>query len=237
MNILIVDAHPIFRAGLVRLVNELNVRATIFEARDPDEVKQRLAGIPNLDLVLADIPESEVEPAHRISTVTSYLPDVPVVMISAIESRECAMETIDMGAQGFIPKSASPDEFVQGLRSVLDGSVYLPKRIWAEKPTAPQLPTIADFRHSDIEGIASLTERERTVLELLPRGASNQEIAEELGISDKTVRFYMTRILKGLEVSNRTQAALIAQRAMRHTSQLREPTEDKSAKVGSRSQA
>ncbi len=217
MNVLIVDAHPIFRAGLKQLLDTLDVRSSTLEARDPDEVERRLAVLPELDLVLADLPISERKPMLRVSTIINSLPNVPVIIISAIESREYALEAINLGAQGFIPKSATRDEMVQGLRLVLDGSVYLSKRIWAHEPTAPQLPEPIDCIPSHVEEIAELTNRQRETLALLVQGTTNKEIAEKLGISHKTVRYYVSGILKALKVRNRTQAALIANRAMRDT--------------------
>ena len=142
--------------------------------------------------------------------ISEALPNVPVVIFSTIETRDHALKAISLGAQGFISKSANRVEIVQGLRVVLDGSVYLSKRT-LKGPPSPE-PADSDFSH--VEGLAALTNRQREALALLAQGKANKEIAEELGISQKTVRFYISAILKALKVRNRTKAALIASRVM-----------------------
>ena len=139
MNVPIIDAHPLFRAGLKQLLYAVDGNSIAYEARDPDEIEQCLAVLPKLDLVLADLPIFDREPMLGLRTIINSLPDVPMIIISTIETREYALEAINIGAQGFIPKSASRDEIVKGLRLVLDGSVYLSKRTWALEPTASQL--------------------------------------------------------------------------------------------------
>ena len=218
MNVLIIDAHPVFRAGLKQILSTLVNGPTIFEACDIDEVERPLGQLPEFDLVLADISIFERDPMLCVRTIIGSLPNVPVIIISAIESREHALEAINLGAQGFIPKTASRDEIVQGLRHVLQGSVHLSKRIWASKPTTARVPEQNDRKLFHIEGTVGLTVRQQQTLALLTQGITNKEIAEELGISDKTVRSYVSAIFKKLNVVNRTQAALIANRAMEATS-------------------
>ena len=216
MNILIIEAHPIFCAGLVQILNTLNVRLTITEARTLDDFKRDQTAPGDLDLVLADLPLSGPNPMHRLDTLVNAFDGIPVVVISEAESRKCALEAINLGAQGFIPKSAQKDEFVQCLRLVIDGSVYLSKLCLREAPSVVDSTDPNTRGASELEGFANLTKRQQETLLLLATGSSNHEIAHELGISEKTVRFYITAILKVLNVRNRTQAALLVGRTIRN---------------------
>ena len=218
MNVLILDNHPIFRAGLVQILNSLDMRLSIREARAFDEFTQHQAELSDLDLVLADLAIFEPEPMQRVSTIVDSVENIPVVMVSEVESREYALEAINLGAQGFIPKSAQEDEFAECLRLVLDGLIYLSKRCLRNEPS-PVKPAGLNDRHlADIEGADDLTNRQRDTLALLAKGGTTLEIGEALGISEKTVRVHISSILKALKTRNRTEAALIANRAMGNTS-------------------
>ncbi len=97
---------------------------------------------------------------------------------------------------------------------MLDGGLCLPRNMSATAPTSAPRPAVEYQRLATNELLSGLTKRELQVVALLAQGKSNIEIAEDLGISDKTVRFYISAILKTLKVRNRTQAALIAARAL-----------------------
>ncbi len=100
------------------------------------------------------------------------------------------------------------------LKVVLDGGLCLPRNMSVTAPTSAPRPVVEYERLATNELLSGLTKRELQVLALLAQGKSNVEIAEDLGVSDKTIRFYISAILKTLKVRNRTQAALIAARAI-----------------------
>jgi DNA-binding NarL/FixJ family response regulator len=219
MNILIIDAHPLFRAGLTEVLELLEVGPTVHEARSLDEFEQQGTGSLNLDLVLADLPSSEPEPIRRVGALVTAFGNVPVVITSEVEHRQCVLDAISSGAQGFIPKSAPHDEFAKGVRLVLDGSIYLSKRCLKNDPPPVKTVSLGHRGLSEIDGYGDLTNRQRETLALLAKGGTNNEIGEALGISDKTVRFHVSAILRVLRVRSRTEAALIASRAL-HNSQI-----------------
>ena len=142
------------------------------------------------------------------------LSEVPVVVVSAIENRRDAVQTINLGAMGYIPKTADASEFVKMLRFVMDGGLCLPQNMSVTEPTTAAPPVVEYERLATNELLSGLTKRQLQVLALLAQGKSNVEIANDLGVSDKTIRFYISAILKTLKVRNRTQAALIAARAI-----------------------
>lgn len=210
MNILIADDHPIFRSSLKHVLRALNGEVEVTEAGSFKEASLAL-GKGKFDLVLLDLLMPDMPPVDGLQLIVKAAPDVPVVVVSAIENRRDAVQAIDIGAMGYIPKTATQDEFIRMLKLVLDGGMVLPRGLQdtprrAPSPTAGRLPSKGQF--------AQLTRRQRQVLTLLAQGKSNIEIAKDLGVSDKTVRFYISAILKALNVKNRTQAALLATGAM-----------------------
>jgi DNA-binding NarL/FixJ family response regulator len=210
MNILIADDHPIFRSSLKHVLRALNGEVEVTEAGSFKEASSAL-GKGKFDLVLLDLLMPDMPPVDGLQMIVKAAPEVPVVVVSAIENRRDAVQAIDIGAMGYIPKTATQDEFVRMLKLVLDGGMVLPRGLQdtprkAAAPTAARLPSKGQF--------AQLTRRQRQVLTLLAQGKSNIEIAKDLGVSDKTVRFYISAILKALNVKNRTQAALLATGAM-----------------------
>lgn len=214
MKVLIADDHPLFRMSLRHVLAELDGPPTTVEAGDFEETTRIAASGQAFDLVLLDLIMPGMEPIEGLRRIVELLPGVPVVVVSAIENRRDALQTIDLGAAGYIPKTVNADEFLGMIKVVMAGGLCLPRK-FSERttPVAPQRkPEHSRFASGEL--MAALTKRQRQVLELLAEGKSNIEIAEDLGVSDKTVRFYISAILKALKVRNRTQAALIAARAM-----------------------
>jgi DNA-binding NarL/FixJ family response regulator len=212
MNILIADDHPIFRSSLRHVLSVMNDAVDVTEAGSFKEAATALDRA-KFDLVLLDLLMPDMPPVDGLQLIVRAAPDAPVVVVSAIDNRRDAVQAIDIGAMGYIPKTATQDEFIRLLKLVLDGGMVLPKGL-TDGPrnagsggsAAPRLPAKGQF--------AQLTRRQRQVLTLLAQGKSNIEIAKDLGVSDKTVRFYISAILKTLNVKNRTQAALLATGAM-----------------------
>lgn len=214
MNVLIADDHPIFRASLRQVLSDIDDNVSVVEAADFDEAVRIATERGDLDLVLVDLMMPGRDPIEGLQAVIRSVTDVPVVVVSAIENRRDAVQTINLGAMGYIPKTVEHNEFVKMLRVVLDGGLCLPRNMSATAPASAP-PSPVDYeRLATNELLSGLTKRQLQVLALLAQGKSNVEIADDLGVSDKTVRFYISAILKALKVRNRTQAALIAVRTM-----------------------
>jgi len=214
MNVLIADDHPIFRTSLRQVVTTIDAGVTVVEAGDFDQTIEIASKRKDLDLVLVDLMMPGKDPIEGLQAVIRAVPEVPVVVVSAIENRRDAVQTINLGAMGYIPKTVDHGEFVKMLKVVLDGGLCLPRNMSATAPANAPRPAVEYERLATNELLSGLTKRQLQVLALLAQGKSNVEIAEDLGVSDKTVRFYISAILKTLKVRNRTQAALIAARAI-----------------------
>ncbi len=125
-------------------------------------------------------------------------PSTPIVIVSMIESRKDVLPVIELGAHGFIPKAADPDEMVAALRAVMSGQVYLPPELLLKSDESRGVkPTAQANRASAEQRLSVLTGRQR-------------EVAELLDLSESTVRLHVSTILDKLSLSNRTQVALLA---------------------------
>jgi len=163
----------------------------------------RLVKQEHPDLILLDIalPGGGIEAAKSI--VTAYS-DVKVVMLTVREDQATVNAALKAGARGYVVKGVEGPELVSVLRKIYSGQSYVTPALAAQllsetKEAAP----IADAQ------AAKLTTRERQIVELLGDGLSNQEIAEELGLTESTIKHYMVPILQKLGARNRTEAALI----------------------------
>jgi DNA-binding NarL/FixJ family response regulator len=196
------------------VVSDIVPDCTVVEAGDFDETIEKLSDPNGFNLVLVDLMMPGKDPIEGLQSVVQAVPDVPVVVVSAIENRRDAVQTINLGAMGYIPKTVDQAEFVKMLKVVLDGGLCLPRNMSTTAPRSAPPPVVEYERLATNELLSGLTKRQLQVLALLAQGKSNVEIAEDLGVSDKTIRFYISAILKTLKVRNRTQAALIAARAI-----------------------
>lgn len=215
MKVLIADDHPIVRTSLVQLLHMVDDGVSVIEASDFGEAIEQASNNRDLDLILLDLRMPGMPPFDGLRELIAKRADVPVVIVSAIDNREDALRAIEFGAMGYIPKTMPPAEFEKLLRRVIDGHVAMPRSLLErELPGAPK-PYEAIGDDSSRERLERLTRRQQQVLGFLAHGKSNMQIAQDLGLSEKTVRLHVSAILKTLNLSNRTQAALLAARSLR----------------------
>lgn len=207
-RVLIADDHPLFRAALVQALATCLPEAEVLEARDLPETAERLASDEPLDLVLLDLHMPGSHGLAGLASIRCNHPAVAVVVVSANEDPRVVRRVLDHGAAGFIPKSAGLDEMTAALETVLDCREWIPphlERAVAEIDADDQDLALA-------ERIASLTPQQFRVLSLVADGWLNKQIADELGIQERTVKAHMSEILHKLEVRNRTQAGVALRR-------------------------
>ena len=214
LKILIADDHPLFLEGLSRLVTELDSEMALVEAGDfPDAVKAAREEGP-FDLVLTDLRMPGMDEFAGVRALREAAPSVPIVVVSGFETRANLERALAAGAQGFLPKSSLPSVMLNALRLVLLGEIYVPPSLFSSKgrPTDAVAASL-DATRSTVgaqANIEMLTQRQLGVLALIGQGLSNRNIADQLTISEGTVKVHVGAILKTLGVSNRTQAALLA---------------------------
>ena len=211
MKVLIADDHWVFRAGLKHLMKRLDEGVVTIEAGGIQEAVSLAGENEDLDLILLDLMMPGSEPFVGLSELHERFPKVPIVILSVIEARSDVIRAIELGAMGYVAKSANGEEIVKALRHVLSGDVYIPRSLLdTEKRPCTRAPRALTPQSDARDLVDTLTQRQREVFGLLAQGKSNPEIARDLGVSSHTVRIHISAILRALGVSNRTQAAVLA---------------------------
>lgn len=208
IQVAVVDDHPLFREGVATTLAACPNIEVVGQGETAEDAI-RLAGDLLPDILLLDISMKGggINAAREISTA---YPVVKIVMLTVSEREEDVAASLKGGARGYILKGVSARDLVAAVESIYKGESYVTPTLaanllleWREGPGAMDIPTTR---------LDDLTGRERQILELLATGCSNKEIARELDLSEKTVKHYMTNILQKLQVRNRVEAALMAQK-------------------------
>ncbi|TAK41092.1 MAG: response regulator transcription factor [Betaproteobacteria bacterium] len=211
MKILVVDDYALVREGLRHALQALDDSVEVLEARDAEEALRLIAQQPALDLVLLDIGLPGMDGFLALDEFRRAHSAVPVVVLSASAAQRDIAAALNMGAMGYIPKMAPREVMLRALRLVLAGGVYIP----------PQAIGMHDYTGSAAAGATAvpqsleelgLTDRQRQVLGLIAQGKPNKVIANELQISEPTVKAHVTEILRALKASSRAQAMVTARR-------------------------
>ncbi|MFB9068850.1 response regulator [Pseudofulvimonas gallinarii] len=205
-TVLIADDHPLFRRALAQTVREQVGNAVVLEAGTLDEAVASLRHPGDVDLVLLDLHMPGSRGLMGLAALRAEFPAVAMVMISAHDDPRTVARALECGAMGFIPKSASPEQLGEALAAVLDCRDYLPDGLRRE---------IEALKRSggDDDGVtrrlASLSPQQHRVLALVAEGRLNKQIADVLGIQERTVKAHLTVIFERLGVRNRTQAGVL----------------------------
>jgi len=210
IQVVIVDDPPLFRDGVAATL-EAEADMTGIGQGTTAAAALRLAQDLLPDLLLLDLtmPGRGLLAAQRIAV---GCPVVKIVILTVSETEEDILEALQAGARAYILKGGSARELVQILRSVSAGEPYVPPTLAASlvREMSRAAPASAPPPASLLD---DLTDRERDILEHVAQGRSHKEIAQELALREKTVQHYMTNILQKLQVRNRVEAALLAQKA------------------------
>ncbi|MEA2348305.1 MAG: hypothetical protein QOG62_2092 [Thermoleophilaceae bacterium] len=198
IKLLIADDHAVMRDGLFRLFATVDDIEVIGVASDGEEA---VALAPGADVVLLDVAMPGLGGIEAARAITKASPEARVVMLTAMSDRDTVLEAIDAGAIGYLLKDDEPDRLFDGVRAAARGEAPV-----AAKAAGALIGARAEIRAPE------LTDREREVLDLVAQGLPNKRIALQLEISEKTVKTHLTSIFHRLGVTDRTQAALWAQR-------------------------
>ena len=162
-------------------------------------------------LILLDLTLPDRNGFSVLAELRERYPAISIVVLSAQQDRASVMKALDLGALGFIPKSANRDVMVSALQLVFAGGIYIPPEILArenEPGTESSTKRTASDRPHGSPADFGLTERQLDVLALMMRGKSNKAICRLLDLAEPTVKNHVTAILKALKVTNRTEAVV-----------------------------
>ena len=206
IRVLLADDHHVLRQGMAQALDAQPDMRVVAQAGNGHEAvalaKQHKPDIALLDINMPVI--DGVEAARQLSTVS---PNTGIIMLTMYRRDEYVFEAIKAGASGYMLKEVELADLLSAIRSVAQGDAILDPSIAGRVLAELRTPSEATPSKAD-----SLSERDLEVLNLVAQGLSNQAIADELSLAEKTVRNRLSAIFRQLQVENRTQAALYALR-------------------------
>ena len=204
-RVVIIDDHPLFREGVAAtLVSGGDLEVVGEGASAADALTLATSLLPDLMLLDLNLPGGGLSAARQVA---SACPVTKIVMLTFSEEESDVLASLKAGARGYILKGVSGQELRRIVRGVQAGEVYITPTL-----AAGVLIEMAGSDRQAQNPLNDLTPRERQILEGVASGHSNKEIGRDLDISEKTVKHYMTNGLQKLQVRNRVEAALLAQR-------------------------
>lgn len=198
----IADDHPLFRGALKQAIAGLADVSSVLEAGDFESVKAIVAAHEDIDLVLLDLSMPGASGLSGLISLRGVHATVPVVIVSAQDDPETIRRALELGASGFISKSASMDDIRSAIEAVLSGEISAPGDIDLGVERDPEISDL-------IKRLQSLTPQQTRVLGMLAEGLLNKQIAYELGVSEATIKAHVSAILQKLGVDSRTQAVIL----------------------------
>ncbi|WP_369926873.1 LuxR C-terminal-related transcriptional regulator [Xanthomonas sp. NCPPB 2632] len=225
MHVLIADDHRLIIEGVKLKLRELGDHVTFVEAQTVAQLQKHLSDGPLPDIALIDMAMPGADGVEHIKHAVTAMREAedetgiarmrPVIVLSGTEDSSSIRHVLELGVQGYIPKSSPPDVILNAVRLVVGGGVYVPPE--AMKAAADVAPPFIMQRDAG-EGMALkdrltsiLTDRQQDVLKLLAKGRPNKLIARELEISEGTVKIHLAAIFRALHVRNRLEALVAAQ--------------------------
>lgn len=205
IKVMIADDHSLMRKGLEQILELEDDIEVIAQARDGEEaVKKGLSTNP--DIILMDINMPVKNGLQAIKELKESGCTSRIIVLTIHDDREYLLKSVKAGASGYVMKDAESDLLIEAIRDVYKGKTYVQPSITTD--IIREWDNDSSSNKSKKQGKNSLTQREIEVLLLIAEGKNNREIAEELFISDKTVKNHVSNIFKKIDVSDRTQAAV-----------------------------
>jgi DNA-binding NarL/FixJ family response regulator len=203
VKILVVDDHALVREGLRQVLKGLDEQIEVLQAGTCEQAFAHARNHNDIDLVLLDYHLPDQNGLDALAVFGHQHPELPVILLSGSANIDIMRQVLQAGAAGFVTKSSLSDELLQAVRSVLNGDVHLPQEL---------LRATAAPANGSQGARAGLTQRQELVLKCLLDGKSNRDIAEQLFLSEETVKSHVAAILRHFDVQNRTQAVVAAAR-------------------------
>ncbi|MFV5213419.1 response regulator [Azonexus caeni] len=210
LKLLVVEDHALVREGLVGLLSQVEDGVHVFESADFESALSVLDSEGDFDLVLLDLALPGIDGFAGLDILRRRYPAMPVAVVSAFDDQPTVTRVMNLGASGFIPKALNGERLLLAVRDVLAGNIVRPSGQMPARldDAVPLPPSSVSVKPGEI----GLTERQAQVLCLMVRGLSNRDIADQLDLSEGTVKIHATAVFKALGVTSRTQALVTAAR-------------------------
>ncbi|MGA2191054.1 MAG: response regulator transcription factor [Steroidobacteraceae bacterium] len=215
-EVLIVDDHPLYRLALRGAVASACADSELFEADSVAALFDALDRHPRVDLLLLDLNLPDAYGFNALAHLRGSHPQLPVIVVSASDDPRTMRQAMTFGAQGFVSKSADAVTIGRSVQAVLRGDVVTPAGLRPEEE-----PGVDAGALEVAQRMAQLTPQQFRVFGMLCSGRLNKQIADDLKITEATVKAHMTVILRKLGVANRTQAVLLAGRLALGSSEIK----------------
>lgn len=199
VKILLVDDHTILRKGLAALLNEEARFSVIAEAEDGRSAIEKTRTL-NPDVVILDISMPSLNGLETARQLKKERPQTKILILTMHDSEEYIINALKLGVSGYLIKRDAPDELINAINAAMKNEIFLPPSVSTK--------LVNNLMQKDIkigekeERFASLTPREREILQLIAEGSTNREIAEKLFISPKTVKAHRSNLMEKLDVHN-----------------------------------
>ena len=207
-TIVIVDDHPLFRGAMRQALSgglDAGIAgigpATILEASGFSQLQALLVESTEIDLILLDLSMPGVSGFSGLLALRAEYAAMPVVIVSANDDSATVRRALDLGASGFVSKSAGIETIREAISSVLQGDVWKPDDIDLSSETDAEIGEL-------ITKLSTLTPQQTRVLSMISQGLLNKQIAYELSVSEATVKAHVSAVLQKLNVDSRTQAVI-----------------------------
>lgn len=204
IKLAITDDHALIREGLIRILSYEDDLQIEIESNSGEDLISKLHN-NMVDIVLLDINMERLDGVVTLGLIRKLWPDLKVIILTVEKQRRTIKEVLELGANGYVLKESAGSEITSAIRAVYSGEKYIDKSLI-------ESVIVSDFSEESTgsEVLKSLSTRELSVLIKLSEGKKNKEIGEELFLSEKTVKNYITSIFKKINVEDRVQAALFA---------------------------
>lgn len=196
---LVIDDHPLVRAGVRQAVLQVDPQAQVHEAESLADGTDICLDLPEIELVLLDLGLPGMTGVESFQRFRRQCSRARVVVISASYNLSLVRHVIQAGGSGYIPKRHDAATFTRVLKFILEGGRYVP-------PECLYGPLLHDESHDGVTSTHTLTPRQRAVLELMMKGYSNRQICSELNLALGTVKCHVAAILHSLQVGSRSEA-------------------------------
>ena len=199
LKILLADDHDLIRQGIKLVLNNYSHDLEIIECNNFSDALNVVNQNLDLDLIILDLFMPDISGTHSIKLIRNNAPCIPIVVLSSSEEVSHIKSALELGANGYVPKSSSNDILFSAINLVMSGGIYIPQQILNEE------------QHTAPSSEKSFTTRQIETLHLMAEGKSNKEIARLMQITEHTVKSHVSMVFEHLNANNRTQAVLNAQ--------------------------